>query len=221
MLADQHSRKLQINAQVIPYVTEVNMNALQALFSELIELYAYEVETSGALHRWAEHIQQLISSTGITTPDSPFFIWKGERDSFGELYQYKRPAKEIIEASVEGGRNVRLLRNGLVALAYALWEDEYRQRIATETSRPSKNQIKSDVFQDLNKYRQAVLHTNGRLDRDPKVIRLFRKGDVVAFQKEHMYVLFSYLINELNRIGKEYYGLNLDLTMDNYFPLLD
>ena len=121
---------------------------------------------------------------------------------------------DVLKASEEGGRNVRLLRNSVVVFAYALWEDEYRKRIATECGLPCKNKVSSDVFQDLNKYRQGILHVSGRLDKEPTVIRLFSKGDVVSFSKEQIHDLFSNLINELNQIGERYYKANPGFSLD-------
>ncbi len=196
------------------------MQALHDFHRELVELYAYEVETTSAFHKWAQFLQQVLSASKATTLDSPFFVWRGDRNSPDQTYQYVRPFKEIIKASEEGGRNVRLHRNGVLALTYALWEVEYRLRIARECGFRSKNDIKSDLFQDLNKYRQAVLHVSGQLDREPKVIQFFRKGDIVSLTKDHMYQLFSHLTCELNRIGEEYYSVSLGLSMDEPFPKL-
>ena len=93
-------------------------------------------------------------------------------------------------------------------MAYALWEDEYRKRIATECGLKCKNDISSDVFHDLNKFRQAILHAGSRLDEETKAIHFFRKGDTVAFTENQMTELFAAIIEELNRIGNEYYNMN-------------
>ncbi len=196
------------------------MKALLGFHRDLVELYSYEVEVTAALHQWTEFIRRMSDLNETTTPDSLFLVWRGESDCSGELYQYAKTIREMLEASEEGGRNVLLHRNAVVALTYALWEDEYRQLIAKETGLGSKDEVKSDVFQDLNKYRQAVLHVNGRLDREPEVIKFFRKGDFVSFTKDHMYLLFLHLIDELNRIGKEYYAASLSLHLNKHFPEL-
>lgn len=69
-----------------------------------------------------------------------------------------------------------------------------------------KNCIASDVFQELNRYRQAILHNNGKLDRSPKIICFFEKGDTISFTDDQTVEPFSILINELNQIGKTHYG---------------
>ena len=152
------------------------MQAVLELYDEFIDLYSYAVEISGALHKWVEFVQNIMDSIEVMTPDSLFYVWRGDRDCSGELYNYVRTVKEIIDASEEGGRNIRLHRNAVVALAYSLWEDEYRQRIATECGLGSRNDVKSDVFQDLNMYRQAVLHVGGPIGQRPYGPSFFSEG---------------------------------------------
>ena len=151
---------------------------------------------------------------GATTPQHNIWFGRDDPNSPDATYQYSRRTEDLIQDSEEGGRNIRLHRNGVVALTYALWEDEYRERIALECGLPRKDDIESVVFQDLNKYRQAVLHASGKLDRVPQAIRLFKKDDVVSFTKDLMHDLFSALIDELNRLGDKYYGQNPGLSLD-------
>ena len=110
--------------------------------------------------------------------------------------------------------NRRPYRESVIAFSYALWEDQYRGRIAHECKLANKNKIKSDVFYDLNKYRQAILHSGGRLAAEPKVIRFFNRGEEVLLTDDHMYELFSLLVGELNRLGREYYRQDPQFSLD-------
>ena len=101
-------------------------------------------------------------------------------------YQYAMFFSEIISISSRNGAHANTLRRSVVALTYSIWEDKYRARIAHECQKDTKNEIESDVFHDLNKYRQAVLHAGGRLVGNPKVneiLQKWRRGLVVG--KEH------------------------------------
>ena len=194
---------------------DIDMQALTDFYRELIDLYAYQVETTQAILKWAELLSRLATREGSSFENSLFF-GRGNPDDPNSKYQYARTFKELIRDSEEGARNFRLHRNGVIALAYTLWEVEYRQRIAIECGL-TKSQVQSDVFQDLNKYRQAVLHVGGRLDREPKVMRFFAKGDVVSFTENQMHTLFSLLINELNRMGRKYCKQDPNLSLDKPF----
>ena len=145
---------------------------------------------------------------------------KGSPNNPGAKYQYTKTYGQLIATFTRDGPHFQLHRKSVITLAYALWEDQYRQRMAEECCLVNdkgdvdKNKIESDVFQDLNKYRQAILHGSGKLDREPKVIRFFKKGNVVSFTSNQMHELFSILIEELNRIGETYYGENPRFSLD-------
>ena len=188
------------------------MDSLLALHEKLMALYAHHTEMEAALAIWNNFLKSQVK--GQTTIDNQMFFGRDDPTSPDANFHYAKTYRTLIQDSEEIGQNFRLHRNAVVAFTYALWEDEYRNLIAVECGFNEKNAIESVVFQDLNKYRQAVLHVSGRLDREPQVIRYFREGDVVAFTKDQMYDLFSILINELNQIGKTYYKQDPQLALD-------
>ena len=191
---------------------DIGIQTLIALHRELMDLYEHQAETTQAIHTWANLLRNQ-ATTGGTTPENRLFFGRGDPNDPGAMYQFERLYKDLIMDSEEGGRNIRLHRNGVIALTYSLWEVEYRDKIAKECGL-TKNDIKSDTFHDLNKYRQAVLKVGGRLDRQPKVLRFFKKGEVVSFTKDHMDDLFSALMDALNEIGRIYYEQNPGFRLD-------
>ncbi len=96
----------------------------------------------------------------------------------------------------------------MVVLIVASWEEAYRARIAEELGLTSKNAVRSDAFRDLNRLRNAILHTGGELRDEPRVICLFAVGEEVSLTHEHMEYIFEALVDALNRIGKDYYGID-------------
>ena len=188
------------------------MRALLAYYSELVELYAYGVEVSAALHAWTEELRRHASSSASGLENRVFF-GRGDPNDPKAKYQYNKEFREIIAASDKGGRNERTHRNSVLVLAYSLWEVKYRREIALECGKRA-NDIQSDVFQDLNKYRQAVLKVGGQLDREPSKLQFFGKGDEVALTEEHMHLLFSTLVEALNEIGIKYYHRDPELSLD-------
>ena len=191
------------------------MQAILGFYHRLTDLYEFQVETEMAIRLWAERLGNM-ATTGRSTLDNRMFFGKDDPNSPDALYHAVRTYRDLIHDAGEGGRNLRLHRNGVIAIAYSLWEDSSRGAMASECNL-SKNAIKSDVFQDLNKYRQAILHVDGKLDRKPKVMKFFKVGEVVSFTQGQMDHLFADLISELNRLGKTYYdqdpGLSLDKSM--------
>ena len=188
------------------------MQPILALHNRLTDLYEYQVETALAIRFWGDRLMGMTSGV-TTTLDSRASFGKDDPNKADALYQVARTYRDLIHDSAEGGRNLRLLGNGVIVHAYSLWEDTFRAAIAAECDL-AKDEIKSDVFQDLNKYRQAILHVDGRLDRQPKLLTFFKMGEVVSFTQDEMHRLFAELISELNRLGKTFYGQDPGLSLD-------
>ena len=189
------------------------MQALFDLHEDIIEMYAYHAEMSGALGRWRTHLKTSIKRP--KRPNQKIFFGRHDPDA---KFQYSKTVNMAIVDSAENGIHAKTLRHSVIALTYATWEDRHRQRIAYECQLNDKNRIESDVFQDLNRYRQAVLHAGGRLVGKPKVIKFFTSGEEVLLTNDHIYELFSILIDEINRIGKVYCKTNPKLTLDRPLP---
>ncbi|MCY4355265.1 MAG: hypothetical protein OXC09_10870 [Truepera sp.] len=188
------------------------MQALRNLYEELIALYGYVVEAGLAFIKFRGWLCGRVATDPELDIRDTLKVGKGNPNRAGATYQYTTTPKQLIDAFVKEGPYFQLLRKSAIALAYAMWEDQYRGKIAQECGMADKNEIKSDVFQDLNTYRQAILHRSGKLGREPKVVRFFNKGDTVSFTVDHMEELFSSLIDELNRIGKTYYKEDLQFS---------
>ena len=194
------------------------MDALTDFHRQLIDIYATSVEIEAGIIRFSEWLGE--QERAIVNRDyrqKPVAVIRDDPNSPSTKYQFKKTLGHLQADSMENGLNIQFHRKGVIALTYAIWEDNYRGKIAAECRLKSrkKNDVRSDVFADLNKYRQAILHVDGRLDRDSEILNFFVKGDVVEFSEPQMHELFAQLVEELNRIGGEYYGANPGLTFDS------
>ena len=156
--------------------------------------------------------EQPADITGAGSGDSTHVLY-GDPRRPDATYQYETPMEDLIAASEKEGINYIAHHRYILVLVVASWDDCYRRRIACECG-IEENDVKSDVFHDLNKYRQAILHAGGRLDSKLKVLRLFRKGDEVDLNTSQMGALFRDLIDELNRIDREYYHTDPEFTFE-------
>lgn len=193
------------------------MKELTDFHDEIIDIYGYMVQVGVAISQWNKMLRSQLTSPK-TTPRNTMFFGKGAPNVPGAKYQYKRTFGELVAASEKDGITSIVHRRSVVVLVVASWEDRYRKRIADECGLV-KNDVTSDLFHDLNRYRQAILHADGRLREKPKVLRFFRKGDRVALTGEQMDSIFRKLIDELNRIGTDFYGqdprFDFDKQLDN------
>ena len=194
------------------------MDALKNFHRELMDIFASYVETEMGflvLVQWQDALFEAAKAKNpAILPSIPVQVGKGDPNLPSTRYNYEKPWAELRRESEEGGLNPRMHRNGVICLTYALWEERYREAIASECGLVCKNKVQSDVFQDLNKYRQAILHSGSLLDRVPMKMKFFSKGERVAFTDEQMESLFACLVEELNRVGSEYYKAHPGFTFE-------
>ena len=187
------------------------MRALRDFHDDVVDIYGYLTQVNVALMMWRTFLNKRI--TGETKPQSTFFFGKGEPNESDSTYQYRRTFADLIRDVTEIGTTSVVHRRSVIVLLVASWEDRHRKLIAQECSL-QKNDLESDLFHDLNRYRQAIVHRGGRLRNDPKMIRFFNKGERVDLAGEHMGSIFRMVVDELNRFGVEHYGANPGFTFD-------
>ena len=188
------------------------MKALKNFHQDLVDIFGYMVQVETAIGFWREKMKGLMGE-GEIAPSTLVPFGAGDPRRPDATYQYETPIEDLIAASEKEGINYIIHHRCILVLVVASWDDCYRRRIACECG-IEENDVKSDVVHDLNKYRQAILHAGGRLDSKSKVLRLFRKGDEVDLNTSQMGALFRELIDELNRIGREYYHTDPEFTFE-------
>lgn len=123
------------------------MNALRAFHDELVDIYGYLTQVNTALMIWRGFLNNCV--TGRTTPNNIFFFGQGDPNKADSTYQYRRTFAELV---AENGTTSVMHRRSVVVLLVASWEDRHRALVAREFGL-KKNDLKSDVFHDLNRCR--------------------------------------------------------------------
>ncbi|MCY4532697.1 MAG: hypothetical protein OXC84_10270 [Gammaproteobacteria bacterium] len=185
------------------------------IFRNNIEnIYGYYLQVDTAMQYWRKNFLQDQLSRGTANVTNTIFFGNNSLNSQDAAHQYRRTFGELLKESAEEGITTTLHRRSVLVFLVASWEVRHREKIAVECKLECKDQLKSDVFRDLNRYRQAILHNEAQLSEKPKVIRLFRKGDQVTLTRDHMDTIFRKVIVELNRIGRDYYGKDPGFRFD-------
>ena len=188
------------------------MNELTRFHDELVEVYGYSVQVDAGIAAWNKQLTNAVAA-GKTCLASPLSFGADHPSSPDARYQYRRTVGELIEASAPNGSDATIHRRSVVVLIISAWEDEYRGRIANELS-IEKNDLKSDVLYDLNQYRRAIIHADGKLLGNPRVLDILGKGDPISLTKDDMNRIFRMLIDELNRMSAEVYGIDSQFSLD-------
>ncbi|CTP86301.1 hypothetical protein XTPLMG728_1172 [Xanthomonas translucens pv. poae] len=118
---------------------------------------------------------------------SPLIHGKGEPGS-GEALHFSNLG-ERLAACAHGGQNEITLSNLCLISIYSFWEDRTRNEIA-KTLGMDKDNVQSDLFGDINKMRNVILHASGIMDqraRSMKVLKWFSVGDRVIVDREKLH----------------------------------
>lgn len=67
--------------------------------------------------------------------------------------------EDEINKNGEDGQYQRIIAGNTIAMFYNIWEDKYRNQIAKNISK-QKNDVKSELFKELNLVRQSITHNN-------------------------------------------------------------
>lgn len=96
---------------------------------------------------------------------------------------------EIRAACAADGQVRKQLGQQWLVTTHALWEEEYRARIAA-TLGGAKNDLGNSLFGDINKMRNDIVHHRGIASRGKsgrcEVLRWFEDGDVMNITSRHI-----------------------------------
>lgn len=156
----------------------------------------------------AEALQEAVANPALaTTLDS--WNWYGlDPPGVGARYVGVIKIRETLARNAANGPNKIAMARSSILTAYAAWEHETRPALAADLGIDT-NRITSPTFGDLNKYRQAVAHVSGRLDRATEVLNLVAVGDNVDLDEVALTTLFDALVLEVNRLAEAHCGLQL------------
>lgn len=100
---------------------------------------------------------------------------------------------ERLVACAKGGQNEVALSNLCLISIYSFWEDRARKEIANALGLET-SAVQSDLFGDIGKMRNVILHANGVMDeraRSLKVLKWFSPGDTVLVDREKLHQVIS------------------------------
>ena len=187
------------------------MKALRAFHDNVVEIFGYLMQVHAALVFWRDFLNDRIRDG--SSPNRTIYFGNDDPSNPDPKYQYRRTFAELIKDMGRSGTTLIVLRQSVVVLLVASWEDHHRALIAGECGL-ERNDLKSDVFHDLNRYRQAILHGGGILREDAKKLQFFGRGQRVDLTAKHMGSIFHMVVEELNEFGVRHYGGNPEFTFD-------
>lgn len=104
-----------------------------------------------------------------------------------ELY-HNATQKDYKNRNSQNGRNCKFIGNMCLTMIYQYWEDNYREKIAKIFS-VNKNDVKSDLFGDINIIRNSIIHNNSIASskvKKCKLLKWFKPDDEIFISKDNI-----------------------------------
>ncbi|MXY07242.1 MAG: hypothetical protein F4058_05805 [Rhodothermaceae bacterium] len=177
---------------------------LTRLKDELLDLYGEDQIALFVTTITRMQVGDLLKS-GVTKINNRLSIGQDAPNEPGAIADYSVTFAELLAHFDPESQQNKAVRARLIVFAFTLWENIYRPAISEECGRDC---INSDAFGDLRRYRNAILHNKGKLDKDIKVLTVFGKGDTIEPTAEQLREVFKQLLVGLNDLGVRYYGEN-------------
>lgn len=197
-----------------PKLSNEKMSALLNLVlyrNKLDELYALGVEANLGLSYYnksmSERENDARASDGILPENRTIFYGTENPNSPLATYQHKATFHDVLERTSKNGTGNILLYQAIIVFAYTHWEDTTRGHFAKAIG-INKNDVSSQIYSDLAKYRNSIAHNNGILKKAPETLKYISKGEPINLTQKDFQNLFSELIFELSSIASHHLNIN-------------
>lgn len=188
------------------------INALIIYCKRLEELYALYSEAAIGMRMLSDWVSQVTNDpkTDCTLASRAFYGALGtDPNDDGSKYVHLSTLGESATRCANGGQNRIILARSIIVVAYSLWEHETRKILEDSLGLP-RNNIQSPVFGDLNKYRQAIVHVGGRLDKATEIFKFIEVGEGVVLTSDQLVTLLETLFEEVKRLSFELCGFDIN-----------
>lgn len=132
----------------------------------------------------------------------PFSYTEGDIGEKGTKIFHTSTQGEFKERNKQ---NHKKMGRMLIVQIYSIWEDFYREEIAKCLDK-NKNDIKIDLFGDIAKYRNSIIHKNSKAVRKVnrnKVLKWFEYEDVIDPTTKQIEEMIGLIEKELNNFLAE------------------
>ena len=140
---------------------------------------------------------------GETKINNRLSFGQGDPNEPAAVASYSVTFAELLVRFDPASQQAKAARARLLVFAYTLWENVYRPAISKECG---GEDVCSDAFGDLRRYRNAILHHKGKLHTETTTLTVFGKGDPIEPTVDQLREVFKRLVAGLNDIGLRYYG---------------
>lgn len=179
---------------------------VQDFLNDLASFFAAYLDAAGGFHLVRERLQKVQAQASAATAKSvsdldlqAFYYTDGHPDSPSTKTLLYGNQGTVKLRNQKDGENSVFVARMLIVASYQLWEQHYRALIA-EARGQQKNELKSDLFGDLRRYRHSIVHHRAiAVDevKANKVLNWFAPGQPIAPTELQMNGLLFLLRDDL------------------------
>jgi hypothetical protein len=171
----------------------VMKKGVDALLEHVEQTYGLFHDAAQGWHRLTELFESMISheiARGLSREralKSPLVHGKGTPENGVVLHQ--STLGDRLSACAAGGQNEITLSNLCLISIYSFWEDRTREEIAKALGIEVAS-VQSDLFGDISKFRNIILHAGGIMDeraRSLRVLKWFSIGDKILINRDKLH----------------------------------
>lgn len=173
--------------------------AVDALLTHVEESYGLFHDCVQGLHRMSEVFEGLVQqemARGMPREQAlKSRLIHGKDSPTGGEALHMSTLEDRLAACETGGRNEISLSNLCIISIYTFWEDRTRREIAKALGLDSSG-VLSDLFGDIAKMRNVILHAGGVMDeraRTLKVLKWFSPGETVLVDRDKLHQMIGFI----------------------------
>lgn len=194
-------------------MTTNNFDALKSIFDRYVDilhdLYGFYIDMTQGFRFYREHLLKnlLLESKSLSTKSSNVIVSNSSPDDPDALILNVSSINTICERNQTEGTNVARARDHILTMILEHLNHDIRHAIANLLGCKESNDITADIFGDVNKIRNDILHSRGKADRSTKgIIIKFQKGDRIVITQEIFDTIFTEIFNYFNKLSLEVTG---------------
>ena len=113
--------------------------------------------------------------------------------------------ENMIKETFDNGKYQFLVSSSAIVNFYQIWEDKYRKKISKEVN---IDLIKSEVYYELNKLRQSIIHNSHRPTHEFKKVannfKFILSEDKLELTVDEIHKIYKILLQEIDDLEKKY-----------------
>lgn len=199
-------------------MTTTNFDALKSILDRYIsilhDLYGFYTDMTQGFKFYREHLLKslLLQSGGLSSISSDVIVSNSTPDDPNALILNESSINDICERNQAEGANFARARDHVLTMIMEHWNHDIRHAIANLLGYKNSDEVNADIFGDVNKIRNDILHSRGKANKSTKgIIVKFQEGDRIVVTQEIFDTIFTEIFNYFNKLSLEITGKTMYL----------